>query len=153
MKREYQKRGFTVMELIMAMAVSGMLLAALATAFTVSANSVQENQRFFNRYNQARQALCRMTKELRDATSVDTYGDSSMCHFQDASGDYKGIYFDSYNQVLTLNGAVLCDHVTEVRFTKKISDYHCERVQISLTVSEHGESQTFTACAVPRRNL
>jgi prepilin-type N-terminal cleavage/methylation domain-containing protein len=57
--------GFTIVELLVALAITSLLLAAVAVAFDASIISYQENEKIFETVSKARQALLRMTSQLR----------------------------------------------------------------------------------------
>lgn len=59
--------GFTIAELLLALAITALLLAAVAAAFNASVINYRENERIFRTINSARQALSRITSQLRTA--------------------------------------------------------------------------------------
>ncbi len=61
------RRGFTVVECLIGLAISAILLAAVAAAFNASLTNYRENERMYVTMNNARQALTRMTSEIRTA--------------------------------------------------------------------------------------
>ena len=70
MATKKNKCGFTIAEMLIALAVMGILLTAVAIAFNASAINYNENQDMFNALNSGRQAMMRMTSELRTAEKV-----------------------------------------------------------------------------------
>src|SRR5512134_2510895 len=58
-------RGFTIIECLIGLAISAILLAAVAVAFNASIINYRENEDMFWSVNNARQALARMTSEVR----------------------------------------------------------------------------------------
>ena len=160
MRNTRHKTGFTIVELLLALAISAMLLAAVAVAFNASAINYQENEDIFNTINAARQALLRMTSQLRTATAVDPNSPVNECNFftsaaEDITYEYRS---DDKKLYLITNSDgqeyVFCDNVVAMSFTKTPTDNgDCKSVQISMTVA-HGDSQrTVSAAAVIRRNL
>jgi prepilin-type N-terminal cleavage/methylation domain-containing protein len=164
---------FTIAELLIVLAISGMLLAAVAVAFNAAIINYRENEDIFNTINSARQALFRMTSQIRTAGYQDpNYGwlgvvyDSldNRCELYTPEGDYIIYEFrdatdEDYPNTLLLitdnSEYVLCDNVTDATFTKtQASDpLDAKSVQISMTVQSGDLQKTLTAAAVIRRNL
>ena len=63
--------GFTFAELLISLAITAIILAAIAVAFDASASNYQQNQAVYKTTNDSRQALARITQQLRTATAVD----------------------------------------------------------------------------------
>lgn len=153
------KSGFTIVELLIALAISGMLLTAVALAFQSSMMNYTENEDIFKTINGARQALCRITTQLRTADSVDTSSPDNQCNF--FTPDKQLITYDyrSAEQKLYLVSGgtdyLLCDNVTDMVFKKDIDEsIPCVKsVQISMTVKNGDIENTISAAAAIRRNL
>ncbi len=154
-------RGFTIVECLIGLAISAMLLAALATAFQASVINYGENEQMYQTLNSARQALTRMTSQLRTGHTVDPSATSNRCNFFTAANEDTSYLFNSADGKLYLitngNGRqyVLCDNVTAATFTKTPTDdgMDCKSIQISLTVRSGDFQRTLAAAAVVRRNL
>ena len=153
------RSGFTIVELLLALAISAILLAAVAAAFNASAINYRENEEIFKTINNARQALFRMTSQLRTADAVDPAAPINECSFFTSAGDDITYRFDSDDNKLYLdkdgNSYVLCDNVTAMSFSKTLTDEgdDCKSVQISITVASGDLERTLAAAAVVRRNL
>jgi prepilin-type N-terminal cleavage/methylation domain-containing protein len=164
--------GFTLAELLIALAVMGILLAAVAVAFNASAINYRENEDIFKSINKARQALARMTTQIRTAgyqvsvspdlfVAVNTSDPNNRCSFYTATGDNITYEYRSADNKLYLitnsNGQeyVLCDNVIAMSFIKTLTDdgSDCKSVQISMTVASGDTQRTISAAAVIRRNL
>jgi prepilin-type N-terminal cleavage/methylation domain-containing protein len=161
------KKGFTVVELLIALAISSILLAAVAFAFQSSITNYSENEDIFKTINSARQALCRITTQLRTANAV--YIDmnapnapSNQCTFQTPSlVNITYDYRNADNKLYLVTGGsdyVLCENVTAMTFTEDtfIHDVFglcVKSVQISMTVQNGDIKNTISAAAVIRRNL
>jgi prepilin-type N-terminal cleavage/methylation domain-containing protein len=154
-------RGFTLVECLIALAISAILLTALAVAFNASAINYGENEDMYKTVNGARQALTRMTSQLRTGYWVDPLAAANRCNFHTAANEDISYLFNSANGTLYLitnsdgNQYVLCDNVTTAAFTKTPTDAgdDCKSVQISLTVRTGNFQRTLAAAAVIRRNL
>lgn len=156
-----RRRGFTMVELLIGLAISAMLLAAVAAAFNASIVSYVENEQTFWAVNNARQALARMTSQLRTGHTVDPIADSNACSFFTAANEDITYQFRSADQKLymrknaTGQEYVLCDDVVAASFTRTITGdgMDCKSVQISLTVRSGNTRRVLSAAAVIRRNL
>jgi type II secretory pathway pseudopilin PulG len=150
-------------ELLVALAIASILLAAVATAFNASIINYRENEDIFKAINSARGALTRITTQLRTGYWVDPNAPNNECSFFTAddenityqynNGDNK-LYLIT-NDDLTDPDYVLCDNVTAMSFTKTPTDdgTDCKSVQISITVTRGNAQRKISAAAVIRRNL
>ncbi|MCH7557081.1 MAG: prepilin-type N-terminal cleavage/methylation domain-containing protein [Planctomycetes bacterium] len=155
--------GFTIVELLLALAISSMLLAAVATAFNASIINYRENEDMFKVINSVRQALYRITSQLRTGYWVDPNAPNNECSFLTAddenityqynNGDNK-LYLIT-NDDLSDPDYVLCDNVTAMTFTKTPTDdgTDCKSVQISITVARGNVQRKISTAVVIRRNL
>jgi prepilin-type N-terminal cleavage/methylation domain-containing protein len=161
MKNTKNKAGFTVAELLLALAIASMLLVAVAVAFNASATNYRENEDIFRVMNSARQALFRITSQLRTADAVDPNAPNNECSFITAAGEditYQFRIADNKLYLITnadLKEYVLCDNVTAMTFTKTPTDdgLDCKSVQISITVVSGDVQRKISAAASIRRNL
>ena len=157
--------GFTIVELLLALAIAAILLAGVATAINASFINYRENEDIFKATNSARQALLRITNDLRTADAADPNSPANECSLIAANGDdityrYNNIDNKLYlvtNYDLTDPDYVLCDKVTAMTFTKQTfvedSQTKVRSVQVSITVSCGNAEQKISAAAVIRRNL
>ena len=166
-----RRRGFTLVEVLLALAISAMLLAAIATAFNASVTNYQENQQIYETLNGARQAMLRMTAQLRTGSSVDPAAPANQCSFftsdnQDityafVAGDPSSTdpedHIGRLDLIINSTGqrCVLCRHVTAMTFIKTATaaGTDCKSVQISITVQVGDQIQTLSSAATIRRNL
>ena len=156
-----RQTGFTIIECLLGLAISAVLLTAVAVAFNASIVNYRENEQMYQTINYVRQALTRMTSQLRTGHTVDPSAPANRCNFFTAANEDISYEFRSTEQKLYLitnnNGHqyVLCDNVTAATFTKMPTDngQDCKSVQISLTVRTGDFQRTLCAAAVIRRNL
>lgn len=165
MKHTKYKAGFTIVELLIALALSAMLLAAVAVAINASATNYQQNEDIFKVVNNARQALFRITSQLRTASAVDPAAPSNECTMITSAGENITYQYNSTdgklylitNDDLTDPDYVLCDNVTALNCTKATEVVDTltivKSVQISLTVVSDDVQKTISAAATIRRNL
>ena len=157
------KTGFTIVELLIALAISGILLASIAVAINASAINYRENENMFKTVNSTRQALFRMTTQLRTADAVDPNASPNQCSMITADGDDITYQYRSADNTLYLitnsdgQEYLLCENVTAMTFTKNtvIEDamIKVKSVQITITVQIGNTQRTISSAAVIRRNL
>jgi prepilin-type N-terminal cleavage/methylation domain-containing protein len=160
------KRGFTIVELLIALSIAALLLVAVAVAFNSSAANYQQNEDIFKAVNSARQALFRITSQLRTASAVDPNAPSNECTMITAAGEDITYRYNSSNKKLYLvtnydlsdADYVLCDSVTAMSCTKdtvlnKDGYLVVQNVQVSITVASNDIEKTISAAAAIRRNL
>ncbi len=154
-------RGFTIIECLIGLAISAILLAAVAVAFNASVTSYRENEDMFRSVNNARQALARMTSEIRICYPVSiAYEPNNQCSITTASNEDITYEFRSTDHKVYLRKNttpaqeyVLCDDVVAARFDKlyTFDDQHVRGVQISLTIQSGGSRRTLSSVAAVRR--
>lgn len=162
-KRGNRGAGFTLPELLLALAITSILLAAVAAAFNASIINYEENEDLFRAINNARQALWRITTQLRTAAAVDSNSPDNECTLITAGGsDITYRYSDVDNKLylidnLSSDSYVLCDNVTAMTFKKNTAAedtmVYVKSVQISMVVESGGVQRSISAAAVVRRNL
>ena len=166
--------GFTIAEMLVALAVMALLLTAVAVAFNAAVINYTENSEIFNAINTGRQAMLRMTNQFRTAGSVTAEGISrwsdepftDRCSFTPcdsnlpfsgqfryyATGDAthipKSIYVKSNG-----NDYLLCDHVSAMTFSRQPTTGTVTSVQMSMTVTVGDNSQTVAGAVVLRKAL
>ena len=155
--------GFTIVELLLALAIASILLATIATAFNASIINYRENEDMFKVINSARQSLFRITSQLRTADAVEPSAPVNECTLITAAGDDITYQYNNGDNKLYLitnddlsdPDYVLCDNVTAMTFTKTPTDdgTDCKSVQISITVTRGNVERKISAAAAIRRNL
>ena len=161
-----KQAGFTIMEILIALAITAALMAAVAVAFNASAVNYSENEDIFKAVNSARQAVSRITTQLRTAQTVDPNAASNECTMITAAGENITYSYNSDDDTLYLitnddtsdSDYVLCQNVGAATFTKySVPDptygSKVKSVQISLNVTSGNMEQKVSAASVIRRNL
>jgi len=156
------ENGFTIAELLIALAITGLLLVAVAVAFNASITNYRENEDIFKTINTARQALLRITSQLRtglvdpnDISSVDKCtllcADGSKIKYWYDNGD-NSLYLYDYDKD---EDYLLCNNVTDMTFKKNNNTPtgDVKSVQISMTVQSGNVERTIPAAAVVRKIL
>ena len=152
--------GFTIAECLISLAICAILMTAVAVAFNASLINFRENEEMFQSINNARQALTRMTTQLRTADGVDAAGPATECSLLTPTGEditYEFRVADKKLYLITNSDDkeyVLCDDVTSASFTRTLAtNGEPKSVLISLTVQCGSSTRTLSAAAVVRRNL
>ncbi len=165
---EKSSAGFTIAELLISLAIMALILVAVAAAFNASVISYRDNEDIFKTINNARQALTRMTSELRTAgyddpvlgwLGVAQASPNNQCEFYTADANHIIYeYRSADNKLYVITGGneyTLCDDVTAASFTKTAADWDpndAKSVQISMTVTSGDVEKTLSAAVVVRRN-
>ena len=158
-KNQTSPRGFTIIECLIGLAISAILLAAVAVAFNASVTNYRENEDMFWSVNNARQALARMTSEIRIGYPIQLTEPNNQCSFITASSEDITYEFRAtdHRVYLKKNATnqeyVLCDEVVAANFEKvyTINGDDVRAVQISLTVQSGGSRRTLSSVAAVRR--
>jgi prepilin-type N-terminal cleavage/methylation domain-containing protein len=153
--------GFTIVELLIALAITAILLAAVAVALNASVTNYKANEHLFKTINNARQALFRMTTQLRTGWPVEPNTPNNECSFFTADGrDITYQYRNADNKLYLItnndgNEYVLCDNVTSASFIKTptADGSNVKSVQISMTVQSGPIRRTISAAAAIRKNI
>jgi prepilin-type N-terminal cleavage/methylation domain-containing protein len=169
LRKAKSNAGFTLIEILLSLAIMGMVMAAVAMAFNASAVNYNQNEAMFKAMNTARQVLLRITTEIRTAQSVALIGagagddpDNSRCSMITADSRNVTYRYNSGNNTLYLDdndassSYVMCENVTAITFERTpVPDEpaNIRSVRISMTVSVDNLSQTLATAAVVRRNL
>lgn len=164
-KTKYRHCGFTLAEVLIALAITAILLTAIAVAFNASVINYSENEDIYKAVNSARQAVFRITSQLRTATAADPNAPSNECTLITANGENLTYRYDSAAKILYLitnddltdGDYVLCEGVESMTFTKTVvvedAVTKVRYVQIAITVASDGMQKDVSAAAVIRRNL
>ncbi|MHC5156563.1 MAG: PulJ/GspJ family protein, partial [Planctomycetota bacterium] len=65
-----KQRGFTLIEVMLSLVILAVLMTAVAFAFDASVTNYQANKGIYETVNRGRQALLRITNDLRSAQAV-----------------------------------------------------------------------------------
>lgn len=129
-----QKNGFTLIEVMVSLTILAMLMTAVAFAFDAAVTNYQANQGIYETSNRARQALLRITNDLRTVEEIPLSSEEPNTQISfGIDSDDDGIYdkdvtyrFDNatapgilyYDDNLTGNSYVLCDNVVSMTFNR-----------------------------------
>ena len=156
------RAGLTMVELLVALAITALLLAAVAVAFHASIVNYQENEETFKAINSARQALFRMTTQIRTGlVDPNDIANENTCTLLCADESEVTYRYDSADNTLYLHDHntsmdyVLCENVTAMAFKKdnNTETGDVKSVRISMTVASGNMQRTLSAAAVVRKIL
>ena len=158
MKTKAKHSGFSLAELLISLAVMALILTAVAVAFNAASVNYNENREIFSVINTARQALLRITSQLRTAIAVNPSEASSQCSLVTAQNANITFRFDSAAKTLYLdsgsNSYVLCKNVSAITFNRTLDlNGQVKSVEISMTVTVDNNSQTVSTAIVLRKRL
>ncbi|MGB8226791.1 MAG: prepilin-type N-terminal cleavage/methylation domain-containing protein [Sedimentisphaerales bacterium] len=163
MKIHRLQRGFTLVELIISLAIAAMVLTAAAIAFDACIANYQANKDISDAIIKANQVLARIVSDLRCATAVvSTFEPNSQCTMFTAAGDNITYRFDQAEGKLYLvkNGTahILCEGISSAAFEKtpginELGLQCVKDVRIMLTVGSGNSAQKACAAVAIRRNM
>jgi prepilin-type N-terminal cleavage/methylation domain-containing protein len=173
-----RSRGLSLIEMLIALAITATLLTAIAAAFSSTTAAMKINDEFFHASQAARVSLARVMGQARrgmvsekDAynTTVNLTDDQSIAYIRlitDANQEMIYKYdstaqeFQLYQVVNNVVGTkhVLAHHVTAANFTVGIgtdaNNSKCvSRLTLAITVKEGENSVLLSGSAVPRATL
>ena len=173
MKCRAQRKAFTIVETLMALAILAMLMAAVAVAFDASVKNYNANQGIHNTVNTGRQALLRITNDIRNAQDIplaaeeantqlsigndfdgdDIYDENFTYRFDDSTS--PGILY--YDDNITGQSYVLCKNVVSINFNRSPhpENSNIRNVRITMTITDDAGkvNQTLATASVVRKNL
>lgn len=171
MARRSNNTGFTLVEILLAVAIAGLLMAAVGTAFHASMTSYRENQKIAAVTQAARSVLNRMMRDIRAAAAVNVQPlQVAIVPPEDGSGTEEIRYeYDYDNQGLycrrTVGGITTSypllggDGIEVITFCatselgKDWQGVPCTKsVTVRLEFRIGGQTCDVTATASPRRN-
>jgi prepilin-type N-terminal cleavage/methylation domain-containing protein len=161
MRHRKQSFGFTIVELLISLAITAILLTAVAVAFNASVINYTTNESILKTVNTARQALFRMTSQIRTGLVDANDMSADSCRLLCADGSDMTYQYNSSDQKLyvhnntTGDDYLLCDNVTALTFTKddNTPTGDIKSVQIAITVESDNVEQKLAGAAVVRRVL
>jgi prepilin-type N-terminal cleavage/methylation domain-containing protein len=162
--RKSNPNGFSMVEMLMALMIMGMLLAAVAVAVHASSVNYRQNEEMYRAMTTARAALLRITNDIRTAQGVEVTEPAGQCSMVTAAGSDITYLYNSGDSTLYLvtnddpddADYVLCSGVTAITFDRATVPDDAGKVrnvQISMTVTVGSNSQTIATAAVLRKNL
>lgn len=170
----HRRRGFTVVELIISVAILAMVMTAVATAFHSSMTTYEENDKVSSAMQVAQRVMGQIKRQIRTASDVDSADPNAILSIKNPAdqssltlAEYR--YYSGSGQLKYKIAPALStgddtwvligdsdDDMTVTDFKVTIAndtnDYALE-VVVKLTFTVRGKSFTMTASGSPRRNL
>lgn len=167
------RRGLSLVELMISLAISVMLLTAVAAAFHSTTTAIEVNDRFFRASQTARIAMTQMTAAVRQSdscqvgTSAQQSGDAvngatNLDIITPAGRIYSYVYAPTDRELrVVLQEAtgevtrVLARNVVSCSFDSKLdlTPKRTVRVNMTLVVQVDGQRLLLSGSAVPRREM
>jgi len=171
MPKRQDNAGVTLIELLLGLAIGGLLLSAIAAAFHGSLTSYTENEKIARATQTARSVVNRMMRDIRGAAATDAYASQiTVIPPEDGSGLQQVQYeFDSAAQCLyyrrTVSGATT-SHVLIGGNDVQVTTFYAtsewgqdsqgvsciKSVTVRLGFRIGGQQFAVTSSAAPRRN-
>jgi len=151
--------GLSLAEVMISLAISAMLLTAVAAAFSASSEAIEQNDTFFRASQAARVSMNQILTEIRRANPVDavnsTATDLAMVGHDGNPRDY---IYDAASKKLKLDTHTpgkpqytLASNCTNATFTYDIISGQVMRVSVTLIVQVDKNTIRLTGSAAPRR--
>jgi prepilin-type N-terminal cleavage/methylation domain-containing protein len=150
MGQKNSKKAFTIVEILLALAVGAMLITAITIAFNAAALNYRDNQAIAESVNTSRQFLYKITEQLRtaDINSIS----NNVCNFTASDGQELTYYYDANDSCiyLTQNSTdyTVCENVNSLSFQQYPTGADAddvEKVQVNISISQNGETRDFSA--------
>ncbi len=158
MKNKKTKKGFTLVELLVALAITALIITSVAFAISASAKNYNENEDLFLISCRAQQALSRLTTHLRTAMVDPTnIGDTSSCTLLFDDGSSITYHYDADSDELYVqeggNDYLLCNNITAMTIIRDNStpSGDVKSVQVMMTLTCGNTVKTFSAAAAIRK--
>lgn len=164
-KNNTNQKGFTLVEIILALTITAFLLVTIAAAFNASSQNYSENKQYCRQINNMRQAISRMTRQIRTAQAIDPDAPLNQCSMITSDNEDITYLYNSDTRKLFLRtndsttdpDFLLCEDVHSLTFTKTTETVdgvtEVKSVQIEMVAEENGKKYYLSASSVPRRTL
>lgn len=174
MRTPEKHKAFTIVETLMALTILAMLMAAVAVTFDASVNNYNANQGIARTVNTGRQALLRITNDLRTAEAVALEANESadanlQCSIilADGTSDVTYRYNSDDNTLYYITNGdttdpdyVLCDNITSMTFNRTTvpdDSTKIRSVRVVMTIADDADNpnvqQILATASVIRKNL
>ncbi len=155
--RVRRRPGLSMVEALVSLAISALLLTAVAAAFSASSSAIENNDQFFRATQAGRISLAHMITEIRRCTSLAVYSDHiDLTTDDDVDYTFK---YDSASQRLLLIANdqqghpqyALAENVTSVTFDLGAAmPNNVQPVAITVVVAVQNNQIRLAGSAVPR---
>jgi prepilin-type N-terminal cleavage/methylation domain-containing protein len=163
MNRRHTKTAFTLIEMLLSLAIMAVVLTAVAVAFNGSAVNLSENKEIYQGTTVARMALTRMANQLRTASSIATTTAGNVLDFYDINNARNYLHYNSGTKALYVDTAgrtnvLLCENVKSVTFTPTLGldSYNhnvVQNVKIQMTISSGNNDANMATSVTIRKAM
>lgn len=153
------RRGLSLAEVMISLAISAMLLTAVAAAFTASSEAIEQNDEFFRASQAARVSMNQILTEVRRANPVDAVNSNSKdLAMVGHDGNPRDYIYDSVNKKLKLDTHTpgkpqytLASNCNDATFAYDIIAGQVQRVSVTMIVQVGKNTIRLTGSAAPRK--
>ena len=158
------RRGLSLAEVMISLAISAMLLTAVAAAFTASSDAIEQNDTFFRASQAARVSMTQILTEVRRANAVSVPANNKSLSMITHDNKDRTYSYDSAaqklklitNDVLTDPDYTLASNCTSATFdvdtyTDAGGVKHVNRVAVTIVVKVDKNTIRLTGSAAPRK--
>jgi len=173
-RRVVRRRGLSIVEVLISLAIAATLLTAVAAAFAATSSAVEANDQFFRATQAARVSMGLLLADARRGTVDDKSTATSLrliVETRDANGDvvatddrtYQFISAEKRLVMITNDGIddapyTLCSNVSDVRFDTDVQQFangtdYVARVIVNIKVKVGNNEIHLAGSAAPRKYL
>lgn len=159
------RRGLSLVEVMIATALSSTLLLAAGAAFVASSNAIQNNDRFFTASQAARVSMTQMMSTFRRCQAVQVFGDhADVITAEGKNNTYRYVAASQQLQLITNDVPanppfVLARNIASASFAADMAPnpqtqiLAVARVSVTLNVNVNNNQILLTGAAAPRFNV
>ena len=163
--RAARRSGLSLVEVMIATAISSTLLMAAGTAFVASTQAIQNNDQFFTAAQAARVSMTQMMSTFRRCQAVQVFSDhADVITFDGHNNTYRYVPASKQLQLITNDVPanppfVLARNIASASFTADLAPnpqtqiLAVARLSVSLTVNVNNNQILLTGAAAPRFNV
>lgn len=160
----HRRRGVSLIELMIALAITAVLLTAVAAAFDAGFDSYKENQQLADAVQSGRILIHRITSQARNSTYLRVNDTGYLIQIEVVGDDWQynylylpdsdAVYLARMNlDTLTWETMGTVQNVTTWSIPTSQWKTNPDRLTLSLTVSQGGNTATLTGSATPRQTI
>lgn len=159
-----RRRGVSLIELMIALAITAVLLTAVAAAFDAGFDSYKENQQLADAVQSGRILIHRITSQARNSTYLRVNSTGHLIQVEVVGDDWQynylylpdsdAVYLARMNlDTLTWETMGTVQNVTTWSIPTSQWKTNPDRLTLSLTVSQGGNTASLTGSATPRQTI
>lgn len=152
-RRSNVRRGLSVAECLISLAITASLLTAVGVAYSASTDAVRANDEFFRASQAARVSVNQIVAEVRKCRSGVV--DDTTLELTTANGDVKtySLNTDTRKMTMTIDGVTpittnMASNVNSLQFSTD-----GQTISVTVTVKVGKNLVTLSGSAIPRRTL